>query len=271
MPLTVLTTGANSGIGLATVLEIARRGYRSVGTVRSAAKARIVKEAADSAGVEVETVLLDVTDAAACKRVVNRLKPYALVNNAGYAETGAIEDVGDAEARQLMETMVIAPMRLARLSLPHMRAHGGGRIINMSSIAGLTTLPLNGWYQGAKHALEAVTDALRIEVAGDKIRVVLVEPGGFKTGIWEENERSVGKRAGSRYEGAYSRMLKGTGLTVPMMGEPAAVAKVVAKAIAAKRPNARYLVGYDAQMMAVIDLFTPTAVKDRASRLVLGL
>jgi hypothetical protein len=66
-------------------------------------------------------------------------------------------------------------------------------------------------------------------------------------------------------------MLKGTGLTVPMMGEPAAVAKVVAKAIAAKRPNARYLVGYDAQMMAVIDLFTPTAVKDRASRLVLGL
>jgi len=76
-------------------------------------------------------------------------------------------------------------MRLARLSLPHMRAQGGGRVVNISSIAGLTSTPLNGWYQAAKHALEAVSDALRMEVAGDGVRVVLVEPGGFKTGIWE--------------------------------------------------------------------------------------
>jgi NAD(P)-dependent dehydrogenase (short-subunit alcohol dehydrogenase family) len=271
MPLTVLTTGANSGIGLATTLELARRGYHSVGTVRSAAKGRMVHRAAEAAGVEVDTVLLDVTDAAACKRVINRVKPWGLVNNAGYAETGAIEDVDDAEARRLLETMVIAPMRLARLSLPRMREQGGGRIINMSSIAGLTTVPLNGWYQGAKHALEAVTDALRVEVAGDKIRVVLVEPGGFKTGIWDENQKSIDKRAGSRYQTAYSRMLKGTGLTVPIMGDPSGVARVVAKAISATRPNARYLVGYDAQMLAMMDLLTPTMVKDRASRLVLGL
>src|SRR5207248_5092026 len=128
-PRTVVTTGANSGIGLATTIELARRGFRSVGSVRSAAKARRVKEAAREATVEVETVVLDVTDPAACRRVVARLKPWGLVNNAGSSFSGAIEDVEDAEAREALETMVLAPMRLARLSLPHMRAAGGGRIV----------------------------------------------------------------------------------------------------------------------------------------------
>ena len=111
---TVLTTGANSGIGLATVLEVARRGLRSVGTVRSQSKAAVVHEAATAAGVTVETVMLDVTDAAGCARVINEVRPYALVNNAGYSVTGSIEDVGDDEARVAFETMVLAPMRLAR-------------------------------------------------------------------------------------------------------------------------------------------------------------
>src|SRR3954466_11152903 len=112
---TVLTTGANSGIGLATVLEVARHGFRSVGSVRSEAKADTVREAAAEAGVEAETVLLDVTDTDACARVVGELRPYGIVNNAGYGLTGAVEDVDDDEARALLETMVVAPMRLARL------------------------------------------------------------------------------------------------------------------------------------------------------------
>src|SRR5689334_9184435 len=107
---TVLTTGANSGIGLAAVLELARRGFHSVGTVRSAEKADIVAKAAAEAGVPVETMLLDVTDADACARVVDDVEPWALVNNAGYSVTGSIEDVGDDEARAAFETMVLAPM-----------------------------------------------------------------------------------------------------------------------------------------------------------------
>src|SRR6266702_3774742 len=190
----VLTTGANSGLGLATVIEVARKGFRSVGTVRSRAKAAAVRTAAREAGVEVETTLLDVTDPDGCARVIERIKPWALVNNAGTSFTGAVEDVGDDEARAALETTVVAPMRLARLAVPHMRERGEGRVVNVSSVAGLTTLPLMGWYQGAKHALEALSDALRIEVGGDGIRVIVVEPGSFRTGIWDEAEKDMAGR-----------------------------------------------------------------------------
>ena len=130
----VLTTGCNSGLGLATVLELARRGHDSIGTVRSAAKAEIVAEAAARAGVEVTTRILDVTDADACAVVAAEVAPDVLVNNAGFMLYAAIEDVGDEEGRNLLETVVVAPTRLARLCVPHMRARRWGRIIQISSI-----------------------------------------------------------------------------------------------------------------------------------------
>ena len=267
---TVLTTGANSGIGLATVLEVARRGYRVVGTVRSTSKADVVAAAAREAGVDVETAILDVTDEDATAEVVARHQPYAIVNNAGYSITGAVEDVPESEARAALETMVVAPMRLARLAIPRMRERHEGRIVNVSSVMGRVTTPLTGWYQGSKHALEALTDALRMEVAGSGIRVVLVEPGGFRTGIWEEAEREVRKRAGSRYESAYRRTLQSVRLAQPVMGDPSQVARVIAGALSGfTRP--RYLVGYDAAAIALWSRLTPTEIRDRLSRLVLGL
>ncbi|HSD11827.1 MAG TPA: SDR family NAD(P)-dependent oxidoreductase [Candidatus Binatia bacterium] len=268
---TVLTTGANSGIGLAASLALARAGFRSVGSVRSDAKAEAVHEAAKVAGVKIETVLLDVADAARCGEVIEELEPWGIVNNAGYGITAAVEDVDDDEARALLETMVIAPMRLARLALPHMRRRRGGRIVNVSSIYGRTTTPLAGWYQAAKHALEAVSDALRVEVASDGIRVILLEPGGFNTGIWHEMERSLADRKHSHYGAAYRRSLAGMRWTQPLMGAPAGVAKVVVKAMTARFPAARYLVGYDAQLLALAEPLTPTALKDWIYRLTLGL
>jgi len=269
----VLTTGANSGIGLATVIEVAKRGFRSIGSVRSAGKAKVVHEAARAAGVEVDTVLLDVTDAAECEKVMDGRELFGLVNNAGYAVTGAIEDVGDDDARALFETMVHAPMRLARLALPGMRARGGGRIVNVSSIAGLATMPFAGHYTGAKHALEALSDALRVEVACDGVRVVLVEPGGFKTGIWEEMERNIATREaeGTRHASAYRRSLQGQRLMEPMMGDPQACARVIGAALTARAPRSRYLVGLDAQAILLAQRFTPTFVKDRVMRMGLGL
>jgi NAD(P)-dependent dehydrogenase (short-subunit alcohol dehydrogenase family) len=268
---TVLTTGANSGIGLATAIEVARRGFHSVGSVRSEAKARIVREAARGAEVEVHTVVLDVNNAPQCRSVINDLQPFAIVNNAGFPATGAVEDIPDKEVREVLETMVVAPIRLARLAIPHMRANGEGRIINMSSIYGLTTTPLSGWYQACKHALEGVSDALRMEIASSGIKVVLIEPGGFKTGIWEQNDAALSQRKDSRYKQSYERLTTGTQISQPLMGNPRTVAKAVVKALTSQNPKARYLVGYDAQLLALMERVTPTGVKDRVSRLTLGL
>ena len=268
---TVLTTGSNSGIGLATALRAARLGYRSVGTVRSQAKAEVVHAEAGKAGVTVETVILDVNDAEGCARVVEQVRPWALVNNAGYGGIGAVEDVGDGEARDLMETMVFAPMRLTRLAAPHMRAAGGGRVVNMSSVFGRTTVPLAGWYSAAKHALEAVSDALRMEVASAGIKVVLVEPGGFRTGIWEEVSAQISRRSGSRYSRSYQRSAAGLRLLQPLMGNPDLVARVVGRALTSRLPHERYLVGLDAAALTLAQHLSPTSVRDVVTRAGLGL
>ena len=193
------------------------------------------------------------------------------MNNAGYSAAGAIEDVTDEEARMVLETMVLAPMRLARHALSTMLELGGGRIVNISSIYGRTTTPLSGWYQGSKHALEALSDALRMEVAASGVKVILVQPGGFNTGIWDQTSGEFGKHAGSRFAGAYRRAETGFRLTQPLMGAPETVARVIAGAIESKRPRARYLVGLDAQALAFWDSVLPTEIKDRLKRLPLGL
>ena len=266
-----LTTGANSGIGLATVLELARRGLRSVGTVRSRAKAAAVAEMADEQGVAVETTIMDVTDSASCERAIQKYRPTVVVNNAGLSITGAIEDIGDEELRAALETMVIGPMRLARLALPHMRQAHDGYIVNVSSIYGRTTTPLTGWYQACKHALEGVTDALRAEVAGDGVKVVLVEPGLVRTGIWQEADGELNGRTGSQFAASYRRLLTVTRFVDPIMGEPSKVADAIANAIISHNPRARYLVGYDAQAIAALQSFVPTRVRDRVARTILDL
>jgi NAD(P)-dependent dehydrogenase (short-subunit alcohol dehydrogenase family) len=268
---TVLTTGAGSGIGLATVIELARRGFDSVAGVRSQAKARAVTRAAKSAGVKVRTVLLDVTNAEESKRVMAALKPYGLVNNAGVPASGAIEDVPDEDARVAFETMVLGPIRLARLAIPHMRKHGGGRIVNISSIYGLMTTPLTGWYQASKHALEALSDALRVELAADEIAVVLIEPGAFRSNIWESAGNDVQSRLDSEYFAAYRRLEEGIKISQRLMGDPIEVARLIASVMTGKKPKARYLIGYDARAIDIYSKLLPTEVRDRLARITLGL
>ncbi len=162
-------------------------------------------------------------------------------------------------------------MRLARLALPHMRLAGGGRIVNVSSIYGLTTTPFSGWYQASKHALEAASDALRLEVAHDGVNVVLIEPGGFKTGIWDQLELDISRRAGSNYVVGYERTRTLLKVFTSFMGEPEAVAHAIGKALTARSPRARYLVGPDAQAIAAAQPLIPTRLRDRVTRLVAGL
>lgn len=268
-PRTVLTTGSSSGLGLATVIELARRGHDSVGSVRSAAKAELVAAAAEEAGVAVRTVLLDVDDAKGCADVVDAIRPDALVNNAGFMRFAAVEEVDDAEARRLFETLVVAPIRLARLCLPAMRERGFGRIVQISSISARASFPLMGWYQGCKQALEGISDALRLEVASAGIAVSLIEPGLFESGM----SHDLGAEASpeSPYAKAYARSARIYGSLGALMTDAATVARVIADAIESRSPSARYPVGMDAQFNVLSDPVTPTALRDRAIRAFFGL
>lgn len=158
---TVLVTGANSGIGLETAVHLSGLGFRVVGTVRSEDKGESLVKAASDAGANVEVALLDVTDAGGCERLLTRLEPWALVNNAGYMNVGRVADVPPEDALHQLHAMVVAPMRLATLALPAMRRRGEGRIVNVSSVTAHATGAMTGWYQACKHALSAVSDALR--------------------------------------------------------------------------------------------------------------
>ncbi|HEU4427826.1 MAG TPA: SDR family oxidoreductase [Myxococcota bacterium] len=274
----VLVTGANSGIGLASALLLAERGWDVHGTVRSESKAEALWAAAKDAGVgsRVHPVLLDVSDHRAIVAAWPELPDfYAVVNNAGYSETGAIEEVSAERARAQLDVNVIAPAVIASCVLPAMRRRGAGRIVNVSSIAGrAVVMPLNGWYHASKFALEALSDVLRVEVASFGVKVVLIEPGFFKTEIGERSRgqtRAAREHAGSPYARAYDRVASGLDLVERFAPAPNAVARTIATAIESSRPRARYLVGADALATAATIPWIPRELTDLGMRLAAGL
>ena len=277
MAKSVVVTGANSGIGLVTALELAGAGYDVIGTVRSATKAEVVARAADERGVTVRTVELDVNSAASTEAGFARVDeltgggPWAVVNNAGYAQAGAVEDVSDELVRAQLETNLVAPMRIARLVLPGMRARGEGRIVNVSSVAGRLSTPLMGWYSASKHALEAVSDALRMEVEGDGVRVILIEPGMFGTDIWSAaQEQALPTPTTARYAAAYARS-EAMSAQAKRLPDPVWVARTIRIALSNPLPMARYVVGADAVGGILAETFVPTAVTDYVKAVTTGL
>lgn len=266
-----LVTGAGSGIGLAAALELARRGHPTVATARTAEGVAALDDAAAEAGVTMTTGVFDVTDAERAKELVADVAPYAVVNAAGYTNMGAVEDVGDEEARHQLETMVIAPMRLARLALPAMRARGGGRIVTVSSILGMMGTPLMGWYDGSKHAVEALHDALRVEVRSSGVRVTLVDPGAIRTPIYAKAWAELESREPSRYETAYQRWTAITRLLLPVFTPPERVGRAVADVVGSDNPPARRYVGLGSPIVPLAYHLTPPGVRDGMLRLVFGL
>ncbi len=267
---TVLVTGANSGIGLATALHLASLGFDVVGTARSSEKATSIETAASDAGVDVRSSVLDVTDAHGCESLVKSIEPWAVVNNAGYMNLGQVVDVPAEDALHQLEAMVVAPMRLATLAIPSMRGRGDGRIVNVSSVGAHATAAMTGWYQASKHALSAVTDALRREVAAFGVDVVLVEPGGMRTGIWDKAADDLRRRRSAERPTAYDRALCVLHTARPFMGAPSAVAEVIGTALTAGRPRAHYQVGADAVAIRFLQSVVPERLRDRAARASLG-
>jgi len=195
----VLITGASSGFGKACAEHLAGLGHWVYGTSR---RARFEDGAVVPGGVRM--LPMDVREDDSVARAIAFIRKDAgrldvLVNNAGLALAGAIEDTTVDEARDLFETNLFGAHRVCRAALPILRAQGAGLIINVSSLAGLVTVPFQGFYSASKYALESMTDALRMEVAAFGIRVVLIEPGDFKSGFTAGRVFAAASGEGSPY------------------------------------------------------------------------
>lgn len=266
----VLVTGANSGIGLATVLEVARLGFQAIGSARTDEGAATISKAAADAGEEVESVLIDLDRPDSYPPVIKGLDLWGVVNNAGYANAGAFEDVPLDQARNQLEVMVMAPAAIALAALPAMRRRGAGRIVNITSIAVGSGVPLLGWYQTAKHALAGTTEVMRNELASSGVQVVSIVPGMVDTPIWDKTHRELDSRyRGSWLRPSYTRAMELIDKLRPGMLSPEAVARAVGRALTEGRPAARYPVGPDAYAVGAALRFAPRRTNDLLARRIL--
>jgi NAD(P)-dependent dehydrogenase (short-subunit alcohol dehydrogenase family) len=240
----VLVTGCSSGIGAATATRLAKSGHLVYATAR---------RTDDLAGLQpgCRVLAVDVTDEASMSAAVDAVvaehgRVGALVNNAGYGEYGAVEDVSMDRVRRQFETNVFGLARLCQLVLPSMRAAGRGRIVNISSMGGRLTFPYAGYYHATKHAVEALSDALRFEVAPFGIQVSVIEPGLILTRFGSTVSGTLGqstpgdspyadgaRRMRSRIEHMYDNRLFAVG--------PDVVARTVERALTAPHPQGRYV------------------------------
>jgi NAD(P)-dependent dehydrogenase (short-subunit alcohol dehydrogenase family) len=255
-----LVTGAGSGFGLLTAVELARRGFRVFASLRDPARAEKLDEAAQAAGVTLHKIGLDVTDGRSIQVAV--LKAGAvdvLVNNAGYGLGGYLEDVSMDELRTQFETNFFGLVAVTKAVIPGMRERKRGKIINVSSISGRFASPGVSAYVSSKWAVEGLSESLRHELSGYNVWVTLVEPGTFKTDIFGRNKR-IAKAADDPTSPNYasSKKLEATvEKIVARAPDPQKVANVIAKVALAKRPRLRYLVGRDARGQAFAKAVLP--------------
>lgn len=265
----VLLTGASSGIGYDVAPLLVRYGYTVYGA------ARRVEKIEELASEGVKALSLDVTDEASMEAAVQQIidaegRIDVLINNAGYGSYGAIEDVPIDEARRQFEVNLFGLARLTQLVLPHMRARGSGRILNISSMAGRITSPLGAWYHATKYALEAFSDALRMEVEEFGIDVVIIEPGGIKT-PWgfiaadhlEESSRNGVYAAQAQRVAANMRKLYSPSSN---LSEPEVISRTILRALEARRPKTRYLVGFGAKPSVFLHTVLPDRLFDKVAR-----
>ncbi|HEV3319915.1 MAG TPA: SDR family oxidoreductase [Solirubrobacteraceae bacterium] len=281
---TALITGASTGIGRTTALRLAGGGWTVFAGVRdSAAGERLLGEAV--AG-QVIPLTLDVTDAAQIAAAAKLVREQtgaassrggldALVNNAGIGVGGPLELVSPEDLRMQFEVNVFGQVAVTRALLPSLRA-ARGRIVLVSSIGGRVSVPFNGPYAASKHAIEALGDALRGELYNSNIHVSLVEPGSVRTPIWDKARDTADgleippelQREYGHVPAAFAKVLNDTerrGVS------PEQVAATIERALTARRPRARYLVGRDARGMVLAHALLPSAAFDRVLRRVLGV
>ena len=262
-----LVTGCSTGIGRASALALQRSGLTTYAT------ARRPETLADLEAAGCRTLALDVTDEAQCVDAVRTVELEhggvdVLVNNAGYADYGPVEEIPLERWRREFETNLFGAVRLTQLVLRGMRERGRGRVINMSSMGGRLAFPLGAPYHGTKFALEAVSDVLRVEVRPFGIDVVLIEPGLVDTGYMDTASSGLHDAA----EGPYGDLARS--LLAAMASSyggrqattPEHVARVVVKAATARRPRTRYPVTLNARLLMAGRALLPDRMWDAVLR-----
>lgn len=266
-----LVTGCSSGFGLLASVTLARHGLDVVATMRDPGKRGRLDEAMARAGARCEVVALDVTDEGSIREafatVARERGPVELlVNNAGYGCGGFAHDLSMQELRAQLETNFFGAVACAKAVLPAMIARRSGRIINVSSIGGLLALPVMSAYSASKFAIEAWSESLRIEAMPFGVWVSLIEPGTFKTDIFDGNRRvaAAGRDPGTPYLRMSERMEQ---MVDQMLSknrqDPQWVADAILEAATTARPRLRYLVGTDAKLQALLKRFVPWSVIER--------
>lgn len=276
---TLLVTGATSGIGRFLALDLAARGHRVFATGRKEDALAELRDEAAARGLQVETVPLDVTSPASiakARAAVDELTGGrgvdVIVNNAGYGQGGPLLELGDAELRAQFDTNVFGLMEVTRAFSQGMLARGRGWIVNVSSVGGRVTFPFFGAYHASKYALEALSDALRVELGSFGVHVALVEPGPIRSRF---SERAFnGLPAGqddSSYASSYA--LAGTlrETTDRASFGPEHVARAVQKAIGSRWPRARYVAPWFLAFPLALVPLLPTRLLDAIFRRFFGL
>jgi NAD(P)-dependent dehydrogenase (short-subunit alcohol dehydrogenase family) len=246
----VFLTGGSSGIGLATVRRLAASGDRVFYGSRTAAPAEAVREF----GGRVTHVPLDVAGPASCEAAVRSVTEAAggldvLVNCAGAGGLAPLEEAPDSEAQRIFEVNVFGPMRLIRLALPAMRAGGGGRIVNVTSLNDIAPAPFGGWYSASKSALMSLSYVLGAELTGTGITVTVVAPGLFRTTMATRPPTSMTVAPDSRFTGAFETLARAREDRLRTAGDPDEVARVIVDCIRSDSPPARAIAGADGVAM----------------------
>ena len=273
---TVPVTGAARGIGRATTLRLAAAGWDVIAGVR---RPQDGDSLADSGQGRVRPVALDVSDAEQIAALAPELTAGldALVGNAGIFVGGPVETVAPDELRRQLEVNVVGQVAVAQAVLPHLRA-SRGRLVFVSSVAGRISTPMFGVYSASKFALEAVADAMRMELAPWGIRVSVIEPAQTDTDLWRHADEQLDETVAGlspEHRNLYAKHLEGFRKTIPRSQRAAApadgVAATIETALAATRPKARYVVGTAVRIQGAVFGALPTPVRDAALRAASGV
>lgn len=260
----ILLTGASSGIGYDAAEQLLSEGHIVYGA------ARRLEQMAPLQALGLRPLYMDITDETSIQAAVQQIIDQSgridvLINNAGYGSFGAVEDVALDEARRQFEVNLFGLASLTKEVLPQMRSQHSGTIINVSSMGGRVTTYFGAWYHATKYALEAFSDALRMELAPHGIHVSIIEPGGIKTpwgniaadhlehsaqgGAYEQEAKKAAARIRKQYAGN-------------MMSSPRVVTRAISRAVRARRPRTRYLIGFGAKPLVFLHSILPARCFD---------